>query len=119
MSPNWSIDQVLLGTVVGASMGLLFSQLLRMSERKGYIDRSSYLGQYLSLTLFTVGAAGLLGADDLLAAFAAGSSAILLSHVPALAQRTSVLKVRPYHGTVTSGNNPWPPVLLLTSSKAF
>ncbi|KAI0742169.1 hypothetical protein BC629DRAFT_1259638, partial [Irpex lacteus] len=54
--------------------------LMRISHRRGYIDRESYVAQYLALALFTIGVASSLGTDDLLATFAAG--VYLLSHSP-------------------------------------
>ncbi|KAG2043601.1 Sodium/hydrogen exchanger family-domain-containing protein [Suillus americanus] len=66
--------QVILGTVLGAVLGLLFSKLMKLSHNKGFIDRESYVAQYLALSIFTVGIASTIGADDLLAAFAAGSA---------------------------------------------
>ncbi|KAG9092153.1 hypothetical protein FRC06_000224 [Ceratobasidium sp. 370] len=68
------VYQVLLGVAIGTCMGWLFRSSLRRAEAKGLIDRSSYLGQYLSLTILSLGATSLLGGDDLLAAFAAGSA---------------------------------------------
>ncbi|KAG0706133.1 Cation/H+ exchanger [Suillus ampliporus] len=64
--------QVILGTVLGAVLGLLFSKLMKISHRKSLIDRESYIAQYLALSIFTMGIASTIGADDLLAAFAAG-----------------------------------------------
>lgn len=66
--------QVILGTVLGAVLGLLFSKLMKISHNKGFIDRESYVAQYLALSIFTIGIASTIGADDLLAAFAAGSA---------------------------------------------
>ncbi|KAG1815926.1 Sodium/hydrogen exchanger family-domain-containing protein [Suillus subaureus] len=66
--------QVILGTVLGAVLGLLFSKLMKLSHNKGFIDRESYVAQYLALSIFTIGIASTIGADDLLAAFAAGSA---------------------------------------------
>jgi hypothetical protein len=40
---------------------------------KGFLDRESYVAQYIALALFTVGATNSLGNDDLLAAFATGA----------------------------------------------
>ncbi|KAH0827507.1 Sodium/hydrogen exchanger family-domain-containing protein [Lanmaoa asiatica] len=54
--------------------GLLFSKLMKFTHRKGFIDRESYIAQYLALSIFTIGVASSLGVDDLLAAFAAGSA---------------------------------------------
>ncbi|KAG2030648.1 Sodium/hydrogen exchanger [Suillus americanus] len=64
--------QVILGTTFGAVMGYLFSKLMKMCHDKGFIDRESYIAQYLALSIFTMGVANTIGADDLLAAFAAG-----------------------------------------------
>ncbi|KAH9851411.1 Sodium/hydrogen exchanger family-domain-containing protein [Lenzites betulinus] len=66
--------QVILGTLIGAVLGIAFSRFMKFSHRKGFIDRESYVAQYLALALFTVGVTRTLGSDDLLAAFAAGSA---------------------------------------------
>ncbi|KAG1775339.1 Sodium/hydrogen exchanger family-domain-containing protein [Suillus placidus] len=66
--------QVIIGTILGAVLGLLFSKLMKISHKKGFIDRESYVAQYLALSVFTIGIASTIGADDLLAAFAAGSA---------------------------------------------
>lgn len=83
-------DEVILGTVMGAvigvfgpllflllvltfNVGLLFSHLMKFSHRRGFIDRESYVAQYLALSLFITGVASRIGTDDLLAAFAAGN----------------------------------------------
>jgi hypothetical protein len=57
--------------------GYSFSRLLRFAHQRGFLDRESYVAQYIALALFTVGATNSLGNDDLLAAFAAG---VLISH---------------------------------------
>ncbi|KAF8492340.1 Cation/H+ exchanger [Russula emetica] len=64
--------QVVLGTVIGAIIGYLFSRLLKFAHQRRFLDRESYVAQYIALALFTVGATNSLGNDDLLAAFAAG-----------------------------------------------
>ncbi|KAG2368131.1 Cation/H+ exchanger, partial [Suillus spraguei] len=64
--------QVILGTILGASLGFMFSKLMKISHNKHFIDRESYIAQYLALSIFTMGVASTIGADDLLAAFAAG-----------------------------------------------
>ncbi|KAJ3788662.1 Sodium/hydrogen exchanger family-domain-containing protein [Lentinula aff. detonsa] len=66
--------QVILGVVLGVVMGLLFSHLFQLSKRKGFIDRESYVAQYIAMSFFTIGVAHTIGSDDLLAAFAAGSA---------------------------------------------
>lgn len=52
--------------------GMAFSKLMKISQLKGFIDRESYVAQYLALAVFTIGVASTIGSDDLLAAFAAG-----------------------------------------------
>ncbi|TBU30277.1 Sodium/hydrogen exchanger family-domain-containing protein [Dichomitus squalens] len=66
--------QVTMGTVIGALLGMMFSKLLKMSQKHGLLDRESYVAQYLALALFTIGVTRTIGSDDLLAAFAAGSA---------------------------------------------
>ncbi|KAH9899926.1 Cation/H+ exchanger [Cubamyces lactineus] len=66
--------QVILGTLIGALLGTVFSYLLRLSRQKGYIGHDSYVVQYLALALLTIGVTRTLGSDDLLAAFAAGAA---------------------------------------------
>ncbi|EIN12055.1 hypothetical protein PUNSTDRAFT_62304 [Punctularia strigosozonata HHB-11173 SS5] len=66
--------QVVLGTLIGAVIGIAFSNLMKFTHRKGFIDRESYVAQYLALAFLTVGVCSTLGVDDLLAAFAAGSA---------------------------------------------
>ncbi|KAF5336682.1 hypothetical protein D9758_015681 [Tetrapyrgos nigripes] len=66
--------EVICGTILGAVMGIAFAYLMRFSHRRGFIDRESYVAQYLSLAFLTIGIASTLGLDDLLAAFAAGNA---------------------------------------------
>lgn len=47
---------------------------MKFCERKELIDRQSYVAQYVSLALLTIGVCTLLGSDDLLAAFACGTA---------------------------------------------
>ncbi|EJD00215.1 Sodium/hydrogen exchanger [Fomitiporia mediterranea MF3/22] len=66
--------QVILGTVLGAILGLAFSYFMKTAHNKGLIDRESFVAQYLALAIFTIGVANTIGSDDLLAAFAAGDA---------------------------------------------
>ena len=50
----------------------MFSHLMKFSHRRGFIDRESYVAQYLALAVFITGVVSTVGSDDLLAAFAAG-----------------------------------------------
>ena len=47
---------------------------MKFCQRHDLIDRQSYVAQYLSLAMLTIGVNTLLGSDDLLAAFACGTS---------------------------------------------
>lgn len=53
--------------------GVMFSHLMKFSHKRGFIDQESYVAQYLSLAIFTIGVTKTIGSDDLLAAFAAGT----------------------------------------------
>lgn len=66
--------EICLGTFLGAMMGFLARRLIRFSERKKLVDRESFVAQYVSLALASMGVNVLLGSDDLLAAFACGSA---------------------------------------------
>ena len=67
------VDQVILGTLLGACLGLGFSHIMKYALKKRFIDRESYVAQYIALTFLSIGLTNLLGSDDLLAAFAAGA----------------------------------------------
>ncbi|EPQ54422.1 hypothetical protein GLOTRDRAFT_61511 [Gloeophyllum trabeum ATCC 11539] len=66
--------QVILGIVMGALIGYGFRHLMKFCERKDLIDRQSYVAQYVSLAILTIGVCTLLGSDDLLAAFSCGTA---------------------------------------------
>ncbi|TFL02627.1 Sodium/hydrogen exchanger family-domain-containing protein [Pterulicium gracile] len=66
--------QIILGTAIGAGVGFGFRHLMKFCEQKNLIDRHSYIAQYISLAIFTVGITVLLGSDDLLATFACGAA---------------------------------------------
>ena len=61
-----------MGVAFGSVLGLGFRHLMKFCERKDLIDRQSYVAQYVSLALFTIGVIILLGSDDLLVAFSCG-----------------------------------------------
>jgi NhaP-type Na+/H+ or K+/H+ antiporter len=60
--------------VIGTLIGFGFRYLMKFCERKELIDRQSYVAQYVSLALLTIGVCTLLGSDDLLAAFCCGTA---------------------------------------------
>lgn len=68
------LDQVILGILIGSLLGFSFRHLMKFCQRHDLIDRHSYVAQYLSLAILTIGLTTILGCDDLLAAFACGTS---------------------------------------------
>ncbi|GLB38785.1 putative sodium/hydrogen exchanger family protein [Lyophyllum shimeji] len=66
--------QVILGIVIGALLGFGFRYLMKFCQSHNLIDRQSYVAQYISLAMLTIGVNTLIGSDDLLAAFACGTA---------------------------------------------
>ncbi|KAF7319863.1 Na+ H+ exchanger 1 [Mycena kentingensis (nom. inval.)] len=66
--------QVILGVIIGSLIGWSFRHLMKFSERHSLIDRHSYVAQYISLALLTIGLGTLIGTDDLLSAFSCGAA---------------------------------------------
>ncbi|KAL4255079.1 Na(+)/H(+) exchanger family protein [Pleurotus pulmonarius] len=71
---GWLYQVIMVGTVIGAILGLGFSRLIQYTHNQGYVDRQSYVAQYLAFAIFTTGVIRTIGSDDLLGAFAAGSA---------------------------------------------
>ncbi|KAG0708414.1 Sodium/hydrogen exchanger family-domain-containing protein [Suillus ampliporus] len=66
--------QVIFGVVFGALLGWGFRHLMKFCQRNDFVDRQSYVAQYISLALLTIGIMTMLGSDDLLAAFSCGTA---------------------------------------------
>ena len=66
--------QIIFGTILGALIGWAARKLMRFSERHRLVDRESFVAQYVSLAIASMGVNVLLGSDDLLAAFACGTA---------------------------------------------
>jgi len=64
--------QCALGITVGLVLGKTANRLLRFSDRKEYINRSSFIVFYLLMAVLSVGVGSVLGSDDFLVAFGAG-----------------------------------------------
>ena len=64
--------EVILGIILGALLGWIARKVMKFSEAKKLIDRQSYVAQYVSLAVLSIGFTSLLGSDDLLSAFACG-----------------------------------------------
>lgn len=60
------------GAVYGVLVGYIGRHAIKLAEKKGLIDRESFLVFYFVLALFCAGSGSLLGMDDLLIGFAAG-----------------------------------------------
>ncbi|PWN88897.1 Sodium/hydrogen exchanger, partial [Acaromyces ingoldii] len=75
---EWFYDawayQIIFGTLLGALIGWAARKLMRFSERHKLVDRESFVAQYVSLAVASMGVNVLLGSDDLLAAFACGTA---------------------------------------------
>ncbi|WVQ88108.1 hypothetical protein IAS59_001842 [Cryptococcus gattii] len=68
---TWAYE-IILGVVIGAILGFCARKFMKFAERKRLIDRQSYVAQYVSLAVLSIGVTSLLGSDDLLSAFACG-----------------------------------------------
>lgn len=68
------VYEILMGTIIGALLGFSARKVMQFSERHGLIDRQSFVAQYVSLAILSIGICTLLGSDDLLAAFACGTA---------------------------------------------
>ncbi|TIC06692.1 midasin [Wallemia mellicola] len=66
--------EVALGIFLGALIGYCARKLMKFCEGRNLIDRQSFVAQYVSLTLLTIGIGLILGSDDLLAAFSCGTA---------------------------------------------
>lgn len=60
--------------MIGALLGFGFRHLMKFCQRHDLIDRHSYVAQYMSLAILSIGVTTLLGSDDLLAAFFCGTA---------------------------------------------
>nr|XP_019012994.1 Na+/H+ exchanger AnNHA1 [Kwoniella pini CBS 10737]OCF51775.1 Na+/H+ exchanger AnNHA1 [Kwoniella pini CBS 10737] len=68
---TWAYE-IILGSVIGVCLGFTARKFMKFAERKRLIDRQSYVAQYVSLAVLSMGMTTLLGSDDLLCAFATG-----------------------------------------------
>lgn len=65
---------IVLSIVYGATVGWIAKELLHWAEERRYVDRESFLVFAITLALFILGTAGMLGSDDVLACFIAGNT---------------------------------------------
>lgn len=73
---HWFVNTILYecvwGAVYGVLVGYIARHAIKLAEKKGIIDRDSFLVFYFVLALFCAGSGSMLGMDDLLVGFAAG-----------------------------------------------
>ena len=76
VSLHWFCNTILYECIFGAVYGVLIGYLgrhaIKYADKKGLIDRESFLVFYFVLALFCAGTGSILGTDDLLVGFAAG-----------------------------------------------
>lgn len=64
--------ECIFGAFYGFMVGYIARHAIKLAERKGLIDRESFLVFYFVLALFCAGSGSMLGMDDLLIGFSAG-----------------------------------------------
>ena len=72
--PLIRLDEIVLAIAIGSVLGFSFRHLMKFSQSHDLINRQSYVAQFLSLAMLTVGITTILGTDDLLAAFVCGTA---------------------------------------------
>jgi len=76
VTEHWILNTILYECVFGAIYGVLIGyggrHAIKWADRRGLIDRESFLVFYFVLALFCAGTGATLGTDDLLVGFAAG-----------------------------------------------
>jgi NhaP-type Na+/H+ or K+/H+ antiporter len=50
-----SAYEVILGTIIGALLGYTARKVMKFSERRKLIDRQSFVAQYVSLAVLSIG----------------------------------------------------------------
>jgi len=69
---NVILYECIFGAIYGVLLGYLGRHAIKWADRRGLIDRESFLVFYFVLALFCAGTGATLGTDDLLVGFAAG-----------------------------------------------
>ena len=69
---NTVLYECIFGAIYGVLVGYMARHAIKLADRKGFIDRESFLVFYFVLALFCAGTGASLGLDDLLVGFAAG-----------------------------------------------
>jgi sodium/hydrogen antiporter len=73
---RWLLESLVVGVgaaiVLGVALGIAAARLLHWAHARGLMESYSYLSFTVALSLFTLGAATLVGAESLISVFAAG-----------------------------------------------
>ncbi|HEV7293423.1 MAG TPA: cation:proton antiporter [Devosia sp.] len=73
---KWLVESVAIGVVTAAVIGVIVgfgaAKLLEFAEKRNIVENTSLLGYTVAFSLFTLGAAKLVGADALISVFLAG-----------------------------------------------
>jgi len=80
------------------TLGYLFSRIMKLSHKRGYLDHESYVAQCLALAVFTMGVVKTIGSDDLLAVFFAGNTSLPELILIRFDHVSSSCQVMPLHG---------------------
>lgn len=62
------------GCILGATIGFVMKHAVAFAEKKGLIDRESFLAIFIFIAFNSAGLGSMLGVDDLLVSFAAGTA---------------------------------------------
>ena len=84
------------------TLGYLFSRIMKLSHKRGYLDHESYVVQCLALAVLTMGVVKTIGSDDLLAVFFAGNTSLPELILIRFDHVSSSCQVMPLHGMVNS-----------------
>ncbi|QPG76269.1 hypothetical protein FOA43_003655 [Brettanomyces nanus] len=71
---NTVLYECVFGSLLGVIIGYVGRKLLRFAERRHLIDAESFLAFYILLAVLCAGFGSILGCDDLLASFCAGTA---------------------------------------------
>ncbi|ORY84201.1 Sodium/hydrogen exchanger family-domain-containing protein [Protomyces lactucae-debilis] len=66
--------EIMLSIAYGITVGLIARYMLKYALARKWVDNEAFFSFFVALSLFVIGTCGMLGTDDLLAAFAAGNA---------------------------------------------
>lgn len=68
------VYEILLSVAYGLVVGLVARYALRTALKWNWVDDTAFFSFFLALSFFVIGTCGMIGTDDLLAAFVAGNA---------------------------------------------